>query len=258
MPTGNRELPGRAGFTEAMRSEWTKLRTVRSAVWTLAAMAAFVLGTAVFVGGTRSLQPDDTVLGGSLTGATFGLIVGASFGVLMMSREYATGTIRATLTACPRRGVVLAAKATVTAGSMFVVALGACLLAYQVGTAMLSGAGYAPGAPMPALLGVALCFSVTGLFGLAVGTVLRHSAGAITTMIAVIMLPSLLGPLLGDGGRWVAGASPVAALQKLSQSSDAAPDVVGSLGAWPSLWLVCGYGLLALLGAVLLFQRRDA
>jgi ABC-2 type transport system permease protein len=248
---------GRAGFAQALASEWTKLRTVRSAVWTLAAMAASVLGIAVFVGATRSLQPDDTILGGSLTGGTFGLLVGASFGVLVISREYAAGSIRTTLMACPRRGVVLAAKATVTAAVMFGVALAACFLAYQVGTVMLPD-DYVQGAPMPALLGVAACFSVTGVLGLAVGTVLRHSAGAITTMVGVLLLPSLVGPLLGGWQRWVAGASPVAALQKLAQSSDAAADAVGSLGAWPSLWLVCGYALVALAGAVLLFGRRDA
>ncbi len=219
--------PGRVGFTEGLASEWAKFRTVRSTRWTLAAMAAFVLGIAVFVGATRSLQPEDTVLGGSLTGATFGLLVGASFGVLVISREYATGTIGATLMACPRRGVVLAAKATVTAAVMFGVALAAC-------------------------------FSVTALGGLAVGAVLRHPAGAITTMVTVLLLPSLIGPLLGGWERWVAGASPVAAMQKLSQSSDAAPDAVGSLGAWPSLWLVFGYVLVALVGAGLVFRRRDA
>ena len=249
--------PGRAGFTEGLASEWAKFRTVRSTRWTLAAMAAFVLGIAAFVGATRSLQPDDTVLGGSLTGAPFGLLVGASFGVLVSSREYATGTIGATLMACPRRGVVLAAKATVTAAVMFGVALAACFLAYQVGTVMLPDA-YAPGTPMLALLGVAACFSVTALGGLAVGALLRHSAGAITTMVAVLLLPSLIGPLLGGWERWVAGASPVAAVQKLSQSSDAAPDAVGSLGAWPSLLLVCGYVLVALVGAGLVFRRRDA
>ena len=63
--------PGRAGFAEGLASEWAKFRTVRSTRWTLAAMAAFVLGIAVFVGATSSLQPDDTVLGGSLTGATW-------------------------------------------------------------------------------------------------------------------------------------------------------------------------------------------
>jgi ABC-2 type transport system permease protein len=248
---------GRAGFAEALAAEWTKLRTVRSAVWTLAAIAAFVVGTAVFVGATRSLQPDDTILGGSLTGASVGLLVGASFGVLVISRDYAAGTIGATLMAGPRRGVVLAAKATVTAAVMFAVALAACFLAYRVGTVMLPD-DYAQGTPMPALLGVAACFSVTGVLGLAAGTVLRHPAGAITTMVAVLLLPSLIGPLLGGWERWVAGASPVAALQKLAQSSDAAPDTVGSLGAWPSLWLVCGYALAALAGAGLLFGRRDA
>ena len=248
---------GRAGFPQALHAEWSKLRTVRSALWTLAAMAGCILGIAVFVGATRSLQPDDTILGGSLTGAAPGLIVGASFGVLMMSSEYATGTIRATFIACPRRRTVLAAKAMVTAVSMFTVALSACLLAYHIGTVMLSGNDYAPGAPMPALLGVAACFSVTGLLGLAVGAALRHSAGAITAMIAGILLPSLLGPLLGDWQRWVAGGSPLAALQKLSQSSDAAPEVAGGLGALPSLWLVCGYAAVALTGAAVLLQRRD-
>ena len=248
---------GRAGFAEALAAEWTKLCTVRSGLWTLAAMAASVLGIAVFVGATRSLQPDDTILGGSLTGATFGLLVAASFGVLVISRDYAAGTIGATLMACPRRGVVLAAKAAVTAAVLFGVALAACFLAWRVGTVMLPD-GYAPGVPMPALLGVALCFSLTGLLGLAVGTVLRHPAGAITTMVTVLLLPSMVGPLLGGWQRWAAGASPLTALQKLSQSSDAAPDAVGSLGAWPSLWLVCGYGLVALVGAVVVFRRRDA
>jgi ABC-2 type transport system permease protein len=248
----------RASFAAALVSEWTKLRTLPSAVWSLAALAACVLGIAVFVGATESLQPDDTVLGGSLTGATLGLLVGAAFGVLIMSREYVSGTIRATLAACPRRHTVLAAKAVVTASSMFVVALVACFLAHQIGTFMLSGDGYAPGRPMPALLGVAACFSVTGVLGLAVGTILRHSAAAITTMIAILLLPSLLGPLLGDWQRWVAGASPLAALQKLAQSSDAAPDVAGSLAGWPSLWLVCGYAMVALLGAGALLRSRDA
>jgi hypothetical protein len=59
---------GRAGFAQALAAEWTKLRTVRSALWTLAAMVASVLGIAVFVGATGSLQPDDTVLGAASPG----------------------------------------------------------------------------------------------------------------------------------------------------------------------------------------------
>ena len=99
----------RAGFTQAVHSEWTKLRSLRSAMWTLAAMAGGILGIAVFVGATGSLQPDDTVLGGSLTGAGFGLLVGASFGVLMMAREYAAGTIRTAVTVLTALVVLLIA-----------------------------------------------------------------------------------------------------------------------------------------------------
>jgi ABC-2 type transport system permease protein len=247
----------RVGLAEVLRAEASKLRTMRSAWWTLAAMVASILGVAAFVGATRSLQPDDTVLGGSLTGASFGLLVGASFGVLMISGEQVSGMLRTTFLACPRRGVVLAAKAALTAISLFVVALAACSLAFLAGSAMLSGHGYPTGAPMPALLGVALCFSATGLLGLAVGTMLRHPAGAVTTMVGGILLPSLLGPLLGTWGRWLAGASPVAALQKLSQSSDATAGAVGSLAAWPSLLLLGGVATVLLLGAAALLRRRD-
>lgn len=256
MATSSLELPGRPGFADVLGSEWAKLRTLPSAPWTLAAMAACVVGTAVFVGATESLQPDDTVLGGSLTGATMGLLVAAAFGVLVMSGEYATGMIHATLMACPRRGLVLAAKAALTAGTLFLAGSGACLAAYLVGAAMLPG-GYAQGSPVPALLGVGLCFSATGLLGLAAGTLLRHPGGAVTTMVAGILAPSLLGPLLGGWGRWVAGASPVAGLQKLAQSSDAAPEAVGSLGAWPSLGLVGAVAAVALLAAAVVLGRRD-
>jgi len=218
---------GRAGFREAVASEWTKVRTVRSMVWLPVAMALPTLGLAVFVGATESLQPDDTVLGGSLTGAGVAVIAAAGFGVVVMSGEYGTGMIRATLAASPRRVTVLAAKAVVVAASTFVLALGGSVVAYQIGRVSLSGQGYAPGEPMPALLGV-------------------------------IVLPSLIGPLFGDGQRWVAGASPTAALQKLAQSSDAAPDAVGSLGAWPSLWLVCAYTVAAMVAGAWSLERRDA
>ena len=139
--TGGRRRPVRPGFTDVLRSEASKLWTMRSAWWTLAAMAAGILGVAVFVGATRSLQPDDTVLGGSLTGATLGLMVGASFGVLMMTGEHTSGMIRTTLLACPRRGLVLAAKAVVTAASLFVVALAACSLAFLAGAACCRATG---------------------------------------------------------------------------------------------------------------------
>ena len=246
-----------AGFNAAIISEWTKLVTVRSTIWTAVAMIAGILGLAVFVGATGSLQPDDTILGGALTGAAPGLIAAASFGALAISGEYGTGLIRTTFTASPRRVTVLLAKAVVVAAWMFVAALLTCLLAYQIGDLMLSGKGYASGEPMPALVGVALSFSVAGVLGLAVGALLRHSAGAITTIFGITMLPAMLAPLFGDWETWIAGASPMIVLQKMAQSSDAAAELAGSLGAWPSLGMVCVYTALALISAAALVKRRD-
>jgi ABC-2 type transport system permease protein len=254
-PAGGRVGP--AGLRQAIAMEWTKMLTLRSTMWSLVTMAAITVGIAVLVAATNSLQPDDTILGGSLGNAAVGQIAAGIFGVLLVCGEYSNGTIRATLCACPRRLVVLTAKTLVVATAVFVVAFASAVAAYQVGTVMLSGHGYPPGTPIPALLGIALSYAAVAVLGVALGTALRHTAGAITAVTAILLLPTLIGPLLGGWQRWIAGASPIAALQKLAQTSDAAPETLGSLGAWPSVWVVCGYSLAALAASGWLLHRRD-
>lgn len=244
------------GFREALAFEWTKFASLRSTVWTTATAALVTVLGAVFVGLTGSLQPDDTVLGGSLTLSVVALMAAGVVGALTVSGEYASGTIAATLAATPRRGRVLAAKATLLAGVLYGLGLAACTVAYLLGDAVLDGS-YAQGEPLPALFGVAALFSVVGVLGLAIGTVVRHAAGAVAAVVAVLLLPSLFGPLLGGLRPWVAGASPTAALEKLTQTSDATPDTVGTLGPWPSLALVTAYTAVALAGAALVLRRRD-
>jgi ABC-2 type transport system permease protein len=248
---------GRA-MTSAMLAEWTKLRTVRSTVVLPLALLGGVPAMAVFVVATSSLQPDDTILGGSLTGAVLGQMIAGIFGVLVVAGEYGTRMIRVTFAARPRRSTVLVAKAVLVASVTFAAALAAGALSYLIGTVALSGRGYAAGDPMPALIGVATNIAAVAVLGLAAGAVLRQSAAAIVAVLAVIVLPGLFGPLFGDLQRWVAGASPTASLQKLSQISDATVEAVGSLAAWPSLGLVCAYTVAALAVAVLLTDRRDA
>ncbi|HET6859891.1 MAG TPA: ABC transporter permease subunit [Streptomyces sp.] len=247
----------RAGFRQALGYEWIKFRSVRSTVWTTVAVAALPVVGAVFVAATGSLQPDDTVLGGSLTVSVVAQLAAAVVGALLITGEYAGGTIRTTFAANPRRPTVLAAKSALAAGLLGVVGLVSCTAAYLVGDALLPAGKYAQGDPMPALLGVGASFAVAGLLGLAVGTLVRHSAGAVTTVTGVLLLPSLLGPLFGDAQRWVTGLSPTAALEKLTQSSDATARTVGSLGAWPSLWLVTGCTAAVLLAATAALRARD-
>lgn len=245
-------------FRRAVAAEWTKVRSLRSTVSTPLAIIPLVAGLALFVGLTESLQPDDTVLGGSLTGAVLGQFAAAVFGVLAISGEYGSGMHRTTFTAMPRRGVVLAAKGLVVFVFTAVSAFAASCLGLWTGAALLSGKGYADGEPFPALFGVALCMAVTALLGLAVGTLLRHPAGAVTAVIAFLMLPGLLAPLFGDLQGWIGGASPQTVLQKMTQTSDVTAQNAGSLGAWPSLGLVSAYAVVLLVLADVRLARRDA
>ncbi|MER0429267.1 hypothetical protein [Streptomyces microflavus] len=170
----------------------------------------------------------------------------------MVTGECSSGTIRTTFAAVPHRGTVFAAKATLVAAVMYVLTLLSCSTAYVVGDAMLPEGRYAQGDPLPALFGIAASFAVAAVLGLAVGTLVRHSAGAVTTVIGLLVLPSLFG----NAERWIAGLSPKAALEKLTQTSDAAADTVGSLGPWPSLLLVAA-GTAGVSLAALLLRRRD-
>lgn len=115
----------RAGLRQALAAEWTKFSSVRSTLWTAAAMMAATVGTAVLVAITNSLHPDDTILSGSLGNAVLGLIAAGALGVLVVCGEYSSGTIRATFAACPRRLTVLAAKALLVAALVAVMAFAA-------------------------------------------------------------------------------------------------------------------------------------
>lgn len=251
-------MDARAGFPKALAHEWINFRSVRSLVWTACATAVVPVAGAVFVAATGSLQADDTVLGGSLSLTVVAQILAAVLGALLITGEYGSGTLRTTFAATPRRATVLAAKATLLAALIYALALVSCTLAYVVGDALLEDGAYAQGEPLPALFGIAASFAVAATLGLAVGTFLRHSAGAVTAVIGVLLLPSLLGPLFGDAQRWVAGISPTAAMQKLTQTSDATAETVGSLGPWPSLLLVAGFTAALLLLAALTLRKRDA
>jgi ABC-2 type transport system permease protein len=256
--SGNYSRSRRAEFSAVLTAETTKLRSVRSMVWTLAAVAAIVPVFAAFVGLTGSLQPDDTILGGSLTGSVGALMVAGALGAIVMTSEYGSNMIHTTFASSPRRSTVLAAKATLVASVLFLTAIVTCFVSYLIGTLLLSSDTYATGELMPALLGIGVCFSATGVLGLAVGVVLRNSAGAISAVIGFMLLPSLVGPLFGDFQRWLTGATPTSTLERLTQTSDATPEVVGSIGPWGGLAVLCAYSLAGLFVAALRLSRRDA
>ncbi|MBL1065359.1 ABC transporter permease [Streptomyces sp. 7-21] len=206
---------GRSHFGHALLSEWTKIRTVRSTMWTLVLMFVLTVGIGLLV--AAALSGEDYTGMPLLSSGLFGLMLGQlciiTLGVLVITSEYGTGMIRTTLTACPHRGRVLLAKAVVFFLLSFTMTLAATALTALFTSSLLSGQTVPPedwddpvmkdsvengelvassGHWLGATVGAALYVALLGLLGLAVGALLRHSAGAITTMVGLVLLPLVL------------------------------------------------------------------
>ena len=138
-PFAIEQPPGRVGLRRAMAAEWTKLWSVRSTMWTLVATGVAVVGLCAL--GTGTVSPSDIIddpTRRSLIGVFLGQLIFGVLGVLVMSAEYGTGTIRATLSAVPRRPVVLAAKVLVFGAVAVVVSEILAFSAFALGQAILS------------------------------------------------------------------------------------------------------------------------
>jgi ABC-type transport system involved in multi-copper enzyme maturation permease subunit len=263
----------KAGFGHLMLAEWTKIRSVRSTVWSLAIFVVATLGlTALFCWLTvhaiqtgraprRSadllVDPVSFIL---QTGLGFGQLAICVLGVLTMTTEYSTGVIRASLLAVPKRLPVLAAKCVVFAGLIFVIAEIVSFVSFFIGKAVihpvvnvsLSQSGVAR-----AVIGAGLYLTVLGLFALAIGSLIRHSAGAISAVIAVVLV---IGPLLGlldsyDWGRHVHDWFPTVAgsyITRVYQQSDQV------LTPWQGFAVFCVWTALLLAAGSVLLKRRDA
>ena len=197
--------------------------------------------------------------------------------VLFVTSEYRRGMIRTTFLATPRRGRVLAAKAVVIGAAAFVVGLVSSVAAFLVAPPILRDNGFAPPHfPVPelsdpvvlrAVLGTAAVFALFALLALGLGAALRHSAGPITVLVLVLLLPQLVAGALPLGvARWVTQLSPSAgfAIQQTVPRYEQAPRVclpeAGCYvdGPWPGLLVLAGYAALALALAAWLLRRRDA
>jgi ABC-2 type transport system permease protein len=204
--------PGHYGISGLLRSEWTKLRTVRSTMWTLGVTVVVGIGISALAtaetrahwatmspGNRLSFDPTST----SLTALLFCQLAIGVLGVLVMSAEYGTGTIRATFSAAPRRPLVLAAKAAVFGLVALVVAEVVAFASFLVGQALLSApATHAtlstPGA-LRAVVGTGLYLGVIGLFALGLATIIRHTAGAISAFVGILLvLPIIVRPFRRD------------------------------------------------------------
>jgi hypothetical protein len=285
--------PGRVGLRRAIAAEWTKLWTVRSTMWTLVATGLAVLGLCALSTGTISASDiiDDPTRR-SLVGIFLGQLIFGVLGVLVMSAEYGTGTIRSTLSAIPRRPVVLTAKVLVFGVVAVVVsevlafgafALGQALLSakHAVGSSAavaqraqhlgvsvphnlqtaLSGGSASLGQPgvLRAVVGGGLYLAVLGLLALGLATIIRHTAGAISTFVGVVLvLPLIVQALPTSISDAVARYLP-ANIGLVMFSTHGSPDRVGpAFSPWAGFALLVLYTVVTLGVGCWVLVRRDA
>jgi hypothetical protein len=183
--------------TRVLLSEWTKFRSLRSTVTTLLAAVVLMVGlgamfAAITAGQATGFEPGATAISTSLTGTFFAQLAIGVLGVLLISGEYSTGMIRSSLTVVPRRLPMLWGKLSVFAGVVFLTMLVASFASFFVGQALLSGQHLEasltdPGA-LRSVFGAALYLTVAGMTALALGALLRNTAGAITTFVAAFFV----------------------------------------------------------------------
>jgi ABC-2 type transport system permease protein len=262
--TSTGQAPGRYRFGHVARMEWIKLRSVRSTWWLLAVVPLAMAGVGVAVAvGYRSHRPVATtaqLVNNGLAGAVLAQVLVGALGVLVVSNEYSSGMIRATLAAIPRRGLVLAAKLAVFGVVAFAIGELGSLAAFAASQAALTGSPV-PRASLgdPAILRTVVCIGaylgLIGLLGVGVGATVRHTGGAIGALFGVLFVPMFLAAVLGPFGITVLKFVP---LFILVNSVGVVTPVPGTLSAWAGMAVLCVYPAVALgLGGWLL-RRRDA
>jgi ABC-2 type transport system permease protein len=266
-----KSLPaGQYGISGLLRSEWTKLRSVRSTMWTLGITVVLGIGVSVLAtaetrahwlttspGNRQGFDPIST----SLIGVFIGQFAIGILGVLVMSAEYGTGTIRATLSAAPRRPLVLVAKVIVFGVVALIVAEVVSFLAFLVGQALLTAPAphatlSSPGA-LRAVVGSGLYVGVLGLFSLGLAAIIRHTAGAISAFVGILLVLPLIVQALPssiefDVRRYLPDRIGAQMLNGPTSGFS------GAFSPWVGLLILCGYALALLVIGGMLLVRRDA
>jgi ABC-2 type transport system permease protein len=251
-------------LVNVVRAEWTKFASLRSSRWTLVVFALTGIGLGILVSaltGARWPQASAQTranwdpTNNTLAGLIPGYLVIPILGVLMMTSEYSTGSIRSTLAAVPRRPLVLAAKALVFAGATLVVVEAVSFLAFLLGQRVMGTAPHAslgqPGV-LRALIMSGAFLVLMGLFGLGLGTIIRRSGAAVAAYAGLaVVLPPLLNVF--PGNLWRFGPITI-----LANSAAAVKVLPGALSPWTGFAAMAAYAAVALVVGAVLLVRRDA
>lgn len=279
-PSHSHTEPGHVNFARVLRSEWIKLRTLRSTVWCYGIILLLTIGFGILLALTFSRstgaplsvdsQKSFAVMTATL-GVNFTQLVAAVLGVLIITGEYTTGMIRSTFSAVPRRLPAFFAKVLVLAVTTFVVGLVAILVTALITAPILSNKGIAThvfdGDVLLPLIGGAGYLTLIAVLAYGLGSILRSSAGGIATALGlVLVIPPVLRIISNlTHATWVSNVSaflPSEAGGKIfsyvgSSVQKTAPGVVDLTGLEGLLVLLAWVVAALVVGAVLI-KRRDA
>ncbi|HEX6684289.1 MAG TPA: hypothetical protein VF062_15905 [Candidatus Limnocylindrales bacterium] len=263
----------RVTLPRVVKSEWIKFWSLRSTWITLLAAVVVFAGIGLLAssiggdGAAASGPPGPGGPGGgqatdptslSLAGSMFAQLILGTLGVLLIATEYSTGMIRSTLAGVPKRLPVLWAKLLVFVSVVFTVAVAASFATFLAGQAILGadGVSISDTGVLRAVLGTAVYLTGAGVLGLALGALLRSTAGAITTLFGgLFVLPGVSGLLLPDS--WSDKVTPYLpsnagnAFTAVTQNAD-------QLSPSAGLAVFAGYLIIAVVAAALKLKNRDA
>ena len=271
-PAARSAIPARrANFGHLVQAELTKIRSVRSTVWSFILLVILTLGFTVLITAltvanwdqqdatTRAqitANPVSSILG---AGLEFGQLTILVLGVLVLSSEYSTGLIRASLLAVPRRWPMLAAKIIAFTAVVLVIGEVVCFASFFVGSAILNSkvpVSISDPGVLRSVAGGGLYLAGLGLFAMAVAGLIRHTAGAITGVIGFVLVLAPLSQLIPDpAGTYIHAYLPTEAGQLIVQTHRASGDV---LTPWQGFGVFALWIVLLLAAAGWLLQRRDA
>ena len=267
-PAGLVPRAGRASFGGALRSEFTKIRSVRSTYWTLLALIVVTVGIGALACVAAASRPGD-VRGPffdptqhSLVGLILGQLIIVVLGALTVTSEYSTGMIRTSLTVQPRRGTVLAAKGVVFTVVALVTGLVASFLSFFIGQAILSGkhlnASLGDPGVLRAVIGGGLFLAVCGMLAFGLGTLLRHTAAAISAGIGLLFVLFVLVNFLPSSwqdhvDKWVPFNAGSQIWSTVSQ-----PGSPHMFAPWTGFAVFTGYAVIAIIAGAVTFLKRDA
>lgn len=251
----------RASFGAALRSEWTKIRTVRSTFWTLLITMVITigLGALIALGSSSHPSPDDDFTANSMSGLFFGQLVIVVFGAMAITAEYSTGMIRTALTSQPRRGTLFGAKTVIVAAVALTVGLICSFTSFFIATAIYSGhdiqLSLSDHGVLRAVIGGGLYMTVTALLAFGLGALLRHTAGAITTAVGIlfvlfILVQFLPGNWRTDINKWIPFNAGLQIITTRPQDDMLSP--------WAGFGVFVAYAAVALIGGAIVMHKKDA